>query len=258
MPYADNQGVRIHYGVAGEGVPLVLQHGFTQCIEDWHEAGYVEALKSDFQLILVDARGHGASDKPHDAGAYPLDKRASDVVAVLDALGVEKAHFWGYSMGSWIALGMAKYAPQRVGALVVGGGHPYARDQSATRSLVSRALAGGETIGEGGGGLFVASQSQMHQHYMSAALRERWLNADLNAYLALSLDRPSLEDAWLRMDMPCCLYVGEADPLFAQARDASRLNPRVTFFSLPGLDHVDGFYRTDIVLPRVVSFLRGS
>ena len=47
MPYADNQGVRIHYGVAGEGVPLVLQHGFTQCIEDWHEAGYVEALKSD-------------------------------------------------------------------------------------------------------------------------------------------------------------------------------------------------------------------
>jgi hypothetical protein len=43
MPYADNQGVRIHYKVEGSGLPLVLQHGFTQSVEDWYECGYVEA-----------------------------------------------------------------------------------------------------------------------------------------------------------------------------------------------------------------------
>jgi pimeloyl-ACP methyl ester carboxylesterase len=43
MSYADNRGIRIHYRVEGEGPPLVLQHGFTQSIDDWYEAGYVEA-----------------------------------------------------------------------------------------------------------------------------------------------------------------------------------------------------------------------
>jgi len=64
MPYADNQGVRIHYQIEGLGHPLVLQHGFTESIEDWYECGYVDALRRDYRLILVDARGHGKSDKP--------------------------------------------------------------------------------------------------------------------------------------------------------------------------------------------------
>ncbi len=67
MPYADNQGIRIHYRVEGEGPPLVLQHGFSQGMQRWYRAGYVNALKHDYQLILIDARGHGSSDKPHDS-----------------------------------------------------------------------------------------------------------------------------------------------------------------------------------------------
>ena len=69
MPYTDNGGVRIHYQTEGSGPPLVLQHGFTSSIEGWYEYGYVDVLKRDYQLILIDARGHGASDKPHDAGS---------------------------------------------------------------------------------------------------------------------------------------------------------------------------------------------
>jgi pimeloyl-ACP methyl ester carboxylesterase len=114
MAYADNRGVRIHYRVEGSGPPLVLQHGFTSSIEDWYEAGYVDALERDYRLILVDARGHGDSDKPQDAEAYPLEKRVGDVVAVLDALKIEKAHFWGYSAGGWIGFGMAEFAPKPV------------------------------------------------------------------------------------------------------------------------------------------------
>ena len=84
MPYADNGSVRIFYQVEGEGPALVLQHGFTESVVDWYETGYVEALRSDYRLILIDARGHGASDKPHDPDAYVLNRRVADVVTVLD------------------------------------------------------------------------------------------------------------------------------------------------------------------------------
>jgi pimeloyl-ACP methyl ester carboxylesterase len=88
----------------------VRQHGFSESVVDWYEAGYVDALRSDYRLILIDARGHGASDKPHDADAYGLDRRVGDVVAVPDALEIAKAAFWGYSVGGWIEFGMSKYA----------------------------------------------------------------------------------------------------------------------------------------------------
>jgi pimeloyl-ACP methyl ester carboxylesterase len=75
MPYAHNAGVRIHSQVEGEGCPLVLQHGFSESVVDWYESGYVDALSRDYRLILIDARGHGTSDKPHDPDAYLLNRR---------------------------------------------------------------------------------------------------------------------------------------------------------------------------------------
>jgi pimeloyl-ACP methyl ester carboxylesterase len=64
MAFANNKGIRIHYEVEGDGPPLVIQHGYSDSIETWYELGYVDALKGTHRLILVDARGHGASDKP--------------------------------------------------------------------------------------------------------------------------------------------------------------------------------------------------
>ena len=134
MPYANNAGVRIHYEVDGTGPALVLHHGFTQCLEDWSECGYVAALRPRYQVILVDARGHGDSDKPHDEASYTLDRRTADVTTVLDALGLEKAHFWGYSMGGRIGFGMARYAPDRVDKLVIASNTPFASDMAGALS----------------------------------------------------------------------------------------------------------------------------
>ena len=68
MPYINNNGIRIHYQVDGvkQGPPLVLLHGTTQSLGDWYELGWVEGLKSDYRLILIDLRGLGHSDKPHE------------------------------------------------------------------------------------------------------------------------------------------------------------------------------------------------
>ena len=143
MSYANNQGVRIHYQVEGEGAPLVLQHGFGDSIESWYELGYVHALRDAYRLILVDARGHGAIDKPHDPDACGLHQRAGDIVAVLDTLDLPNAHFWGYSMGGWIGFGLAKYAPARVHALIIGGQHPYARNTEGQRQRIRTGMAPG-------------------------------------------------------------------------------------------------------------------
>ena len=67
-----NEGVRIHYELEGDGPALVLHHGFSGSLRHWYMNGYVEALRRTYRLILVDARGHGESDKPHDPASYAL------------------------------------------------------------------------------------------------------------------------------------------------------------------------------------------
>ena len=70
MPYTDNDGVQIHYEMEGYGQPLVLQHGLSSNLTRWGVSGYVDVLKRDYKLIMIDARGHGESDKPYDADVY--------------------------------------------------------------------------------------------------------------------------------------------------------------------------------------------
>jgi len=250
MPYAENNGVRIHYRVIGTGKPLVLHHGFTESIEDWSECGYVDALQCQHRLILMDARGHGRSDKPHDPVVYSLETRVRDVVAVLDAIGIKRAHYWGYSMGGWVGFGMAQFAPERVDRLVIGGQHPFARSMENLRQMVRAGI-------DGGADAFVAA---FHKTFgpTEGAFAKRLRAADLHAYLALSQDRPALDELLPQMSMPCCLYAGDADGVFGQARSASERIPGAVFFSLPGLDHCEAFRRAELVLPRVVPFLLGG
>ena len=124
MPFAMNNGVRIHYEVEGAGPPLVLQHGFTDSMVSWYDRGYVDALKQHNLLVLIDARGHNASDKPHDPEAYAAELNVGDVIAVLDRLSISKTRYFGYSMGGLIGFGMAQFAPTRVGAMILGGASP--------------------------------------------------------------------------------------------------------------------------------------
>src|SRR5690349_17922422 len=99
MPFAIGSGVRIHYEVEGSGPPLVLHAGFMGSIPDWRDAGYVDALNGENTLVLLDPRGQGESEKPHETAAYVPEQRVADVLAVMDALGIARADFLGYSMG---------------------------------------------------------------------------------------------------------------------------------------------------------------
>ena len=247
MPYADHQGTRIHYQVEGDGPALVLQHGFTGNLKRWYSLGYVGALKSNYQLILMDARGHGESDKPHDPAAYALTLRVGDVVAVLDTLRIVKAHYWGYSMGGWIGFGMAKYAPPRVHSLVIGGAHPY-----ELRLPASRQLDGSDPEA------FLAALFErlgIDAATIPPAVREELLENDFRALAAAQQDRPSLENTLTTMTMPCCLYAGDADPLYPKVQQCAQQIPGAISFGMAGLDHAAAFREAGLALPHVIKFL---
>ena len=246
MPFADNRGCRIRYEVEGQGPPLVLQHGFTQNLERWYQRGYVDALKPRFRLILIDARGHGASEKPHDRAAYVWPVMSEDVVAVLDSLGLERVLYWGYSMGGGIGYGLAKHFPQRLNGLVIGGAHaghyPFdtlfgAEDGSDPEAFVGKfeALIDSKFVPE---------------------VRAQLLASDTQALAAAAQDRPSMEDALPGLTLPCLLYAGDKDPYFPKAQASARLIPGATFVPLPGLGHAEAFIRSDLVLPHFERFAK--
>ena len=121
---------------------MVLVHGFSDTLEGWREYGYAEDLKKSRYLVLIDARGHGASDKPRDPEAYGLKQRPADVVAVLDDLGIGKVDYFGYSLGGWIGLELANHAPDRVRSLIVGGAQPYGQSMNLYRQALGHGIDG--------------------------------------------------------------------------------------------------------------------
>ncbi|MGZ8803066.1 MAG: alpha/beta fold hydrolase [Mycobacterium sp.] len=131
-----SRGFGIHYTVDGEGPPLLLVAGTLLAARHWRDLGYVDALARGWRVINVDPLGHGASDRPHDADFYTAAGVTADLVAVLDAEGVERATVWGYSRGGWLTCGLASRHPERVERIVVGGYAMHAHLDEAGRVLV--------------------------------------------------------------------------------------------------------------------------
>jgi pimeloyl-ACP methyl ester carboxylesterase len=124
MPFVRNRRMKIHYTVEGAGPLVVLQHGLFLDAASWRRIGLIDTLAGTYRVACVDSLGHGFSDKPSDSAFYDQEQRSNDIVAVIDDLGYEQAHLVGHSMGGWLGVGVAKYHPNRLSSLVVGGWHP--------------------------------------------------------------------------------------------------------------------------------------
>jgi pimeloyl-ACP methyl ester carboxylesterase len=127
MPSFRSDGFTLAYDdIAPAEAPaatVVLVHGFaSNRAENWRRLGWYAALgRAGYRIVALDLRGHGESDKPHDADAYARRGLVGDIVALLDHLDLPRAHLVGYSMGAHLALAMALAAPRRVDHLVLGG-----------------------------------------------------------------------------------------------------------------------------------------
>jgi pimeloyl-ACP methyl ester carboxylesterase len=260
MPYATNRldGVRTYFEDSGGGGPPVLMYGgFFEPLEVPRESGLARALGDEFRLVLADHRGHGRSDKPHDAGAYALATRVGDAVAVLDELGIDRAHYIGFSWGARLGFAIGEHAPERVLSLVLCGNQPYAWNlDSPLGRAVSDAVAAGR---RGGMAAFVETFESALDYRHPAPMRTLVLENDPvaldAAFRSIETEGPVARDlsTWR---VPCLIYVGEADEMHEDARRAAAQIPRATFLSLPGQTHLSAPDEVDELLPHVLELFR--
>ncbi|WP_214408016.1 alpha/beta fold hydrolase [Pseudonocardia lacus] len=113
--YVDTGDVRLHAVVGGEGPPLLLIHGWPQTWYAWRSL--MPALARDFEVVAVDQRGRGLSDKP--AGGYDTATLAGDMVALMAGLGHERFAVVGHDTGFAIGYALAADHPERIDRAVL-------------------------------------------------------------------------------------------------------------------------------------------
>lgn len=256
MPYANNDGVRIYYEVTGDGFPLVLQTGGGGDHNMWREAGYVDGLPG-FRLILLDHRGHGQSDKPAGFEAHRVERYVADVLAVLDALALPQAAFWGYSAGWRAGYALAAAYPERLTALIASGAigptdysDPARRQEVAELAALVRARGVGGLTTE-----LEADEGMTFPGWFRRQLDET--DAEMFALEVLGTD--TWDGPWSLLDhiaAPTLMLVGQReDPDGDNPRAAVRM-PRARCVTLDGLGHVCAYLRSDLALAHAVPFLR--
>jgi pimeloyl-ACP methyl ester carboxylesterase len=264
VPSVVSHGTRIHFEVEGEGPALVLVPGFAGTLEDWRDFGYASALGKGNRLVLIDPRGRGASDKPHAPDAYAMENMVHDLVAVLDELNIEKAHYFGYSMGAVIGYFIPFHAAERFQSLILGGAaYPLAQDAFQDDPLVVAIQTGLEQA--------LADSPDRPMEAFVAALekalgpypperRARMLAGDARALVANAramrrIQWPPAEEVLPRMPLPCLVFAGDQDGFHEGARQCAALLPNATFRTLEGLGHLGAYACSEKVVPLVQAFL---
>jgi pimeloyl-ACP methyl ester carboxylesterase len=215
-------------------------------LECWYDFGYASELRNRYRLILFDARGHGASDKPHNSAAYDLKCRVDDVVVVLDSLGIDKAYYLGYSMGGWVGFGVARYATERFHSIILGGAHPYSQRLDGLRQIVQHGIEHGtEEFIDAWEKTFGPTTERQKK------CMRLW---DFKALLDVSQDRPDLSIFLPMMTIPWLIFVGELDDVYPFAKEGAQHMPNATFSVLPRLDH-SCIRRLDLLMPLITRFL---
>jgi pimeloyl-ACP methyl ester carboxylesterase len=111
--YAPVNGIKIWYAAFGSGTPVILLHGGLANSNYWGDL--VPVLAPHYRTIVMDSRGHGRSSR--DAQPYGYDLMASDVLALMDFLKIDKAAIVGWSDGAIIGLDIAIHHPERLSKL---------------------------------------------------------------------------------------------------------------------------------------------
>ena len=232
MPFVDNDGISIYYESHGSGEPVVLLHGAGGPSDVWHELGWVETLSRRYQVVTIDARAFGKSDKPTDEAAYVTKTRVDDVLSVLDELDLDRGHLSGYSMGAGMCFSMLAYAPERILSVAAGGAHLQAKDLSWVRDLVMPRFKEWEAAGR-------------PEVPVSPAGVLAILNAD-EASTAVEPDE---------ITVPTLIYSGTADLHYEQIKQTAQEIPGARFMEYEGEDHSVFRTRHEEVRTAVAAFL---
>jgi len=135
-----DDGVTLHAEETGEGEPLLFIHEFAGDHRSWEPQ--VRFFSAAYRCVTYAARGYPPSQVPADPGAYSQARAVADAIAVLDGLGIARAHLVGLSMGGFTALHLALYYPDRVrSAVVAGAGYGAEPERAPAFRAESEAIA---------------------------------------------------------------------------------------------------------------------
>ena len=124
MPYAKVGDINMYYEIHGQGESLVFINGWFMPLGLFYPL--VPVFAQEYQVITFDNRGAGKSDAPQ--GPYSLEIMAKDLAALLDTIGIKKAHFLGHSMGARIAEEIALSFPEKVNSIILAGPITYSSE----------------------------------------------------------------------------------------------------------------------------------
>lgn len=247
--YADNGGVRIHYVVKGKRrAPLVVMiHGFPDFWYGWRDQ--ITALSRRYRVAAIDQRGYNLSDKPPGDEAYDILVLASDVAAVVRALGAERAVIVGHDWGAAVAWTFAIAYPEMTSRLVVlNTPHPRGLVRELRENPVQRANSAYARIFQEGGAHLALSAEGLAGWVTDAAARERYVEAfrrsDFEAMLAYyrrNYPREPYADLPLpNVRAPVLAIHGLDDPFLLAAGwngTWAWLDAGLTLVTVPGVGH---------------------
>ncbi len=218
-------GLDLAYLDVGEGAPVILLHGFAaDHVSNWVATGVVDDLVDAGRRVLApDARGHGASAKPHDPDAYANDAMARDVQSLMDHVALDQVDVVGYSMGAIVA---GRLAPRdaRVRSLVLGGvGGEWGGEQRPLDTVpIAEALE-------------IEDPNDI-DHPLAAAFRRfaDSTGADRFALAANSRSRQGETTNVKAIAVPTLVLVGDADNLAGPSEALAQRIPGATFRTLRG------------------------
>ena len=230
MPSFHHGAVEIAYLDEGEGDPIVLVHGFASSKNvNWVYPGWVSELRKDGRrVIALDNRGHGESEKLHDPAQYDIATMASDVIALMDHLGIPRADIMGYSLGSRMTAVLAHDEPQRLRSAILGGIGIGLIEGGGPGDNVAVALEAPslEDVTDPVGRTFraFADQTRSDRRALAACLRgSRRL-----------MTRQEAAD----IDVPVLIAVGGNDEIAGSAEALGRIIPQSQVLAIPNRDHM--------------------
>jgi pimeloyl-ACP methyl ester carboxylesterase len=139
MPHiASHDGTRLYYEEAGIGTPVMFVHEFAADYRTWEPQ--MQRFSRAHRCVTYSQRGYPPSDIPNDPAKYTQDKFRDDVIALMDALGIDKAHIVGHSMGAMTALHVGIKVPERC-ISVTAAGCGYGSSADPQKVEESRALS---------------------------------------------------------------------------------------------------------------------
>ena len=232
-------GTRIHYETRGTGPAVVLIHGFTANAETWKTTKlYDDLLGAGFQVITLDLRGNGLSDKPQTAEFYAHDAEAKDVLGLVRHLKLRHYIAIGYSRGSIIAARLL-ILDKRITKAVLGGmGDAFTDPNWPRRLQVYRVLMGG---------------SDPELSWLIKRVDEMGLDHHMQAYI--QLNQPSATPRELStINKPVLIICGDKDESDGSPIALAHLIPDARYVSVPG-DHAQAWFSQELS-SGIISFLK--